>query len=84
MSNLVIPCCALGAFLVQAHGHGHSHDHSHDHQTIDYSDIDSLFPAHLDRSNINIQIVLYLCKITKAHLFIQKFDELMQPLPKTA
>jgi hypothetical protein len=70
-----------------AHDHAH-HDHSHDPKSasssIDYNDIESLFPAHVDRDNINIKIVLYLCKLTKAHLFMKFFDELMQPLHPTA
>lgn len=49
---------------------------------MDYSDYDNLFPAHLNKDDLNVRIVLYLCKLTKAHVFMEAFDQLMKPLPK--
>ena len=66
------------------HGHSHSHDHGHseDSPISSYADYENLFPAHLNKEDINVKLVLYLCKLTKAHLFLEAFDQLMKPLPK--
>jgi hypothetical protein len=66
------------------HGHSHSHDHGHseDSHSTSYADYENLFPAHLNKDDINVKLVLYLCKLTNFHVFIELFDQFMKPLPK--
>jgi hypothetical protein len=36
----------------------------------------------MNSSDINIRLMIYLCRLTKAHLFLKRFDEFMKPLPQ--
>lgn len=70
-----------------AHSHHHDHGHKHEHREIPKSeeyDLDSLFGEHINKNDMNVKIVLFLCRITRAHLFVKLFDDLMKPLPSTA
>lgn len=77
------------------HHHHNHHDHSHDnHNHHDHEirrekvsesnlyTIENLFASHMNSSDINIRLMIYLCRLTKAHLFLKRFDEFMKPLPQ--
>jgi len=74
------------------HDHHHSHDHSADHHShshdktqdsiIDYET--ALFSQNENKDDINVKIVMWICKRTKAHLFIKVFDDVIKPLPQMA
>jgi len=66
------------------HSH-HDHDHKHEQREMpaEYN-LDTLFPAHINKNDVHVKFVMFACKITRAHLFVKLFDDLMKPLPRTA
>ena len=49
---------------------------------IDYES--ALFSTNENKDDINVQIIMWICKRTKAHIFIKLFDDVIKPLPKMA
>ena len=52
------------------HQHDHPHVHSSEVRDIPSSDGNLIFPAHLDQSDPNIRLVLFISRLTQAHLFV--------------
>jgi hypothetical protein len=63
------------------------HDHNHEKPSTPNDDLltsaDALFPAHLlESKDLNVRVIIYLCRLTKLHKFVTAFDKVLKPLPQ--